>query len=48
METYALLKNGSDITLCDERLREQLEIEGIQRSFFLTTQEKKNSVKNGL
>ena len=48
METYALLGNGSDITLCDERLREQLGIEGIQISFFLTTQEKKNSVKNGL
>ena len=48
VETYALLDNGSDITLCDERLREQLGIEGIQRSFFLTTKEKKNSVKNGL
>ena len=47
IETYALLDNGSDVTLCNRSLVEQLELEGKPRNF-LTTQEMKNSPKNGL
>ena len=48
VETYALLDNGSDVTLCDRKLVEQLELEGKPRNFFLTTQEMKDSPKKGL
>ena len=48
VETYALLDSGSDVTLCDKNLVEQLEFEGHPRNFFLTTQEMKHSPKNGL
>ena len=48
VETYALLDNGSDVTLCDRMLVEQLGITGKPRNFFLTTQERKDSEKSGL
>lgn len=48
VETYALLDNGSDVTLCDRMLVEQLGITGRPRNFFLTTQERKDSEKSGL
>ena len=35
VETYALLDNGSDVTLCDRKLVEQLELEGKPRNFLL-------------
>ena len=45
--TYALLDNGSDISLCAKDLAEQLGIQGEQRTFYLTTQEKQDSPKFG-
>ena len=45
VETYALLDNGSDVSLCDEKLIDELGISGVQRHFFLTTQEKKDSAR---
>ncbi|XP_078344112.1 uncharacterized protein LOC144629777 [Oculina patagonica] len=48
VETYALLDSGSDVSLCDEKLIRELGISGVQRNFFLTTQEKKESSKSGL
>ena len=36
VETYALLDNGSDVTLCDRKFEQ---LEGKPRNFFLTTQE---------
>ena len=45
--TYALLDNGSDVSLCDEKLIDELGISGVQRHFFLTTQEKKDSARTG-
>ena len=47
VETYALLDNGSDVSLCDEKLIDELGISGVQRHFFLTTQEKKDSARTG-
>ena len=47
VETYALLDNGSDVTLCDRRLVDELGITGQPRSFMLT-QESKNSERSGL
>ena len=48
LKTYGLLDNGSDVSLCEKGLLEQLDISGIERDFFLTTQEKKDSAKKGL
>ena len=45
--TYALLDDGSDISLCAEGLAAQLGIQGEQRTFYLTTQEKQDSPKLG-
>ena len=47
METYALLDNGSDVSLCDEKLIDELGISGVQRHFSLTTQEKRDSPRSG-
>ena len=38
--TYALLDNGSGVSLCAKGLAAQLGIQGEQRTFYLTTQEK--------
>ena len=46
VETYALLNNGSDVSLCDEKLIDELGISGVQRHFFLTTQAK-DSARTG-
>ena len=43
IETYAFLDSGSDVTLCDEELVRELEIDGIERNFSLTTQERQSS-----
>ena len=48
VRTYALLDSGSDVTLCDEDLVKRLGVSGIERSFLMTTQERKNSSKIGL
>ena len=48
LETYALLDNGSDISLCDSELVKELGLQGERRDFFLTTQEKRDSTKSGL
>ena len=47
METYALLDSGSDVSLCDEKLIDDLGISGVQRHFSLATQEKKDSPRTG-
>ena len=47
VETYALLDNGSDVSLCSKRLSDQLGAKGVPRSFSLTTREKCNSLKTG-
>ena len=47
VETYALLDNGSDVSLCDEKLIDELGISGVQRHFSLTTQEKRDSPRSG-
>ena len=48
IETYALLDNGSDVTLCDRELVDELGITRQPRSFLLTTQESKDSERSGL
>jgi hypothetical protein len=48
IETYAFLDNGSDVTLCDQKLVRELELDGIERTFSLTTQEKRDSRRKGL
>ena len=45
---YALLDNGSDVSLCDAELVKELDLQGDRRDFLLTTQEKKDSAKSGL
>jgi len=47
VETHALLDNGSDVSLCDEKLIDKLGISRVQRHFSLTTQEKRNSQRSG-
>ena len=47
VETYALLDNGSDVSLCDEKLIDELGTSGVQRHFSLTTQEKRDSPRSG-
>ncbi|KAK2565608.1 hypothetical protein P5673_010736 [Acropora cervicornis] len=48
LETYTLLDNGSDVSLCDAELVKELYLQGERRDFLLTTQEKKDSAKSGL
>ena len=48
VETYALLDNGSDVTLYDTKSVDQLGITGEPRNFLLTTQERKDSAKTGI
>ena len=48
IETYTLLDNGSDVTLCDREFVDELGITGLPRSFLLTTQESKDSKRSGL
>lgn len=48
LETYALLDNGSDVSLCDSELVKELGLQGERRIFFLTTQEEKDSAKSSL
>ena len=47
VETYALLDNDSDVSLCEEKLIDKLGISGFQRHFSLTTQKKKDSPRSG-
>ena len=42
VETYALLDNCSDVTLCTKRLAQELEIDGVAREFSLTTVNKES------
>ena len=48
LETYALLDDGSGVSLCDAELVKELDLLGEIRDFLLTTQEKKDSAKSGL
>ncbi|XP_078372731.1 uncharacterized protein LOC144656384, partial [Oculina patagonica] len=45
--TYALLDNGSDVSLCTKGLAARLGVQGEQKTFYLTTQEKEDSPKSG-
>ena len=47
VETYALLDSGSDISLCNKELLTELNLISTDRRFFLTTQERKNSLRAG-
>jgi hypothetical protein len=47
VDTYALLDTGSDISLCSQRLLDQLQFKGVQKSFSLTTVNNVNRVKQG-
>ena len=47
VETYALLDNGSDVSLCDKNLASELGVQGDTKTFYLTTQEKEDSPKVG-
>ena len=47
LETYALLDTGSDISLCDKSLAEELGVQGHQKTFYLTTQERQDSPRVG-
>ena len=47
LETYALLDSGSDISLCDKSLAEELGVQGHQKTFYLTTQERQDSPRVG-
>ncbi|KAL9986270.1 hypothetical protein ACROYT_G000387 [Oculina patagonica] len=44
---YALLDNGSDVSLCTKGLAARLGVQGEQKTFYLTTQEKEDSPKSG-
>ena len=46
-ETYALLDNGSDVSLCDLQLLEQLGLSGVQRQFTLSTPNKEDHEQSG-
>ena len=48
IETYALLDQGSDTSLCDKGLAEQLDVTGKERTFTLNTVEQTNSLRKGL
>jgi len=45
--TYALLDSGSDVSLCANDLISDLGVQGEMKTFYLTTQERKDSVKVG-
>ena len=47
MKTYALLDNGSDVSLCDNDLAMELGVQGEFKTYYLTTQEKDDSPKVG-
>ena len=47
VETYALLDNGSDVSLCDKSLASELGVQGDTKTFYLTTQEKEDSPNVG-
>lgn len=47
METYTLLDTGLDASSCDKNLATELGIQGQQKAFFLTTQERENSPRFG-
>ena len=47
VETYALLDNGSDVSLCDERLLSQLGIKGRSKTFNITTVNQQSVVRHG-
>ena len=47
-DVYALLDNGSDVSLCDAELVKELDLQGERRDFLLTTQEKKVGAKSSL
>ena len=46
VETNALLDSGSDI-LCDKNLAVELGVQGHQKTFYLTTQEREDSRRVG-
>ena len=46
VETYALLDQGSDVSLCSRSLCERLHLKGIQKQFTLTTVNNQNIIKN--
>jgi len=48
INTYALLDKGSDTSLCEKRLIQQLGVDGEERTFSLTTIEGTNCQKRGL
>ncbi len=48
IKTYTFLDSCLDVTLCDERLVEELGLKGIETNFSLTTQKKRNSLRKGL
>ena len=48
VETYALLDDGSDVSLCDRRLLDQLGLDGVQRRFTLTTLSSNDKEQSGL
>ena len=45
VKTYALLDNGSDLSLCENDLVMELGARGDLKTFYLTTQEKEDSPK---
>ncbi|XP_030828101.1 uncharacterized protein LOC115919169 [Strongylocentrotus purpuratus] len=48
LETWALLDEGSDVSLCDERLVEELGVQGAHKEFQLTTINKAGLRRKGL
>ena len=44
---YAVLDSGSDISLCDKSLAVELGVQGRQKTFYLTTQEREDSPRVG-
>lgn len=47
VETYALLDSGLDISLCDKSLATEIGVQGRQKTFYLTTQEREDSPRIG-
>ena len=47
VETYALLDNGLDVSLCDKSRASELGVQGDTKTFYLTMQENENSPKVG-
>ncbi|KAJ8046579.1 hypothetical protein HOLleu_05295 [Holothuria leucospilota] len=48
IQTWALLEEGSDVTLCDRKLVEVLDVQGISKKYHLTTINEESSEKFGL